>query len=520
MYFIIKKLKVTHLAEEYVLEMHGICKYFPGVKALDGVELKVRPGTVHTLMGENGAGKSTLMKCLIGMQPVTSGQIIYKGKEVHFKSVEDSIHAGITMIQQELSPVLERTVADNLWLGREPMKNKFVCDNVKLYTDADNLFKKLNLDVDSHAKMKDLTVAKQQMVEIAKAVSHNASIVIMDEPTSALTDAEVEDLFRIIADLKKNNVAVIYISHKMDEIFRVSDDITVFRDGTYVGTDRAANLNNDKLIEMMVGRTITNMFPKIPCPIGDVILKVENLSAGKAVKNVSFELRRGEILGFAGLVGAGRTETMETIFGMRTKTGGHIYKDGKELFIKSPSDAIANGIGMLTEDRRGNGILGLLSIIDNTTIANWKSYGLPMNHKKMLEDTKEFNVKIRTKTPTWETRIMNLSGGNQQKVLLARWLLMAPDILIVDEPTRGIDVGAKSEIHELISKLAGEGKAIIVISSEMPEVMGISDRIIVMHEGDMTGVLDRADFSQELLMSFATGGTAADEAKSKMAQAN
>ena len=437
-------------------------------------------------MGENGAGKSTLMKCLIGMQPVTAGTIIHKGKEVHFKSVQDSIHAGITMIQQELSPVLERTVADNLWLGREPMKNKFMCDNKALYTEAEELFKKLNLEVDVYAKMKDLTVAKQQMVEIAKAVSHDANIVIMDEPTSALTDAEVEDLFRIIADLKAKNVAIIYISHKMDEIFRISDDITVFRDGTYVGTDRAANLNNEKLIEMMVGRKITNMFPKIPCPIGDVMFKVENLNSGKQVKNVSFEVRKGEIL--------------------------------KELDIKSPRDAIDNKIGLLTEDRRGNGIFGLLSITDNTTVANWGAYGMPMNNKQMLKDTEEYNTKLRTKTPTWETRIMNLSGGNQQKVLLARWLLTKPDLLIVDEPTRGIDVGAKSEIHELLSKLAGEGKAIIVISSEMPEVMGISDRIVVMHEGEMTGVLNRDEFSQELLMRYATGGSAVEELKQKAAQ--
>ena len=469
-------------------------------------------------MGENGAGKSTLMKCLIGMQPVTAGTIIHKGKEVHFKSVQDSIHAGITMIQQELSPVLERTVADNLWLGREPMKNKFMCDNKALYTEAEELFKKLNLEVDVYAKMKDLTVAKQQMVEIAKAVSHDSNIVIMDEPTSALTDAEVEDLFRIIADLKAQNVAIIYISHKMDEIFRISDDITVFRDGTYVGTDRAANLNNEKLIEMMVGRKITNMFPKIPCPIGDVMFKVENLNSGKQVKNVSFEVHKGEILGFAGLVGAGRTETMETIFGMRHKDSGKIWLNGKELDIKSPRDAIDNKIGLLTEDRRGNGIFGLLSITDNTTVANWGAYGLPMDNKQMLKDTEEYNTKLRTKTPTWETRIMNLSGGNQQKVLLARWLLTKPDLLIVDEPTRGIDVGAKSEIHELLSRLAGEGKAIIVISSEMPEVMGISDRIVVMHEGEMTGVLNRDQFSQELLMRYATGGSAVEELKQQSAQ--
>jgi methyl-galactoside transport system ATP-binding protein/inositol transport system ATP-binding protein len=357
------------------------------------------------------------------------------------------------------------------------------------------------------------------MVEIAKAVSHDSSIVIMDEPTSALTDAEVEDLFRIIEDLKSKNVAIIYISHKMDEIFRISDDITVYRDGTYVGTDRAANLTHDKLIEMMVGRKVTNMFPKNPCPIGDVVLKVDDLCSGDAVKHVSFELHKGEILGFAGLVGAGRTETVETIFGIRQKTGGTIYKDGKELKVTCPKDAINAGIGLLTEDRRGNGILGLLGITENTTIVNWKNYGIPMNHKKMVEDTAKFNERMRTKTPTWDTKIMNLSGGNQQKVLLARWLLMAPDILIVDEPTRGIDVGAKSEIHEQLSELAAEGKGIIVISSEMPEVMGVSDRIIVMHEGEMTGIIDRPDFSQELLMKYATGGSVVEELEKEKAAA-
>ncbi len=399
--------------------------------------------------------------------------------------------------------------------------------------------------------MGDLTVAKMQMVEIAKAVSYDSQIVIMDEPTSSLTDAEVEQLFRIIADLKAKNVAIIYISHKMDEIFRISDDITVYRDGEYIATDRAENLNVDKVIQLMVGREVTQMFPKVDCPIGETILKVENLSAGKAVKNVSFELHRGEILGMAGLVGAGRTETAEAIFGMRHITGGKIYKDGKELHIKSPEDAIENKIGLLTEDRRGNGIVGLLSVRENTVLANLKKYGFPLNHKKMREDTDVYIKKLNTKTPSmetpiqnlsggnqqkvlvgrWlltdpdilivdeptrgidvgakaeihmETPIQNLSGGNQQKVLVGRWLLTDPDILIVDEPTRGIDVGAKAEIHSLITKLAGEGKAIIMISSELPEVMGMSDRIVVMHEGTMTGVIDRKDFSSELILKYAT----------------
>ena len=488
---------------EYILEMLDIVKEFPGVRALKGVQLKVRPGMVHTLMGENGAGKSTLMKCLIGIHPPTSGKIIFKGQEVHYKTTLEAMNSGISMIHQELSPVPERSVCDNVWLGREPRKGLIV-DHKKMREDCIALFKRLNLDLDPDAKMGDLTVAKMQMVEIAKAVSYDSQIVIMDEPTSSLTDAEVEQLFRIIADLKAKNVAIIYISHKMDEIFRISDDITVYRDGEYIATDRAENLNVDKVIQLMVGREVTQMFPKVDCPIGETILKVENLSAGKAVKNVSFELHRGEILGMAGLVGAGRTETAEAIFGMRHITGGKIYKDGKELHIKSPEDAIENKIGLLTEDRRGNGIVGLLSVRENTVLANLKKYGFPLNHKKMREDTDVYIKKLNTKTPSMETPIQNLSGGNQQKVLVGRWLLTDPDILIVDEPTRGIDVGAKAEIHSLITKLAGEGKAIIMISSELPEVMGMSDRIVVMHEGTMTGVIDRKDFSSELILKYAT----------------
>ena len=484
--------------------MTDIVKEFPGVRALKGVQLKVRPGTVHTLMGENGAGKSTLMKCLIGIHPPTSGKIVFEGKEIHYKTTLEALNSGISMIHQELSPVPERSVSENLWLGRVPLKNGFMVDHKKMHNDSEALFKKLGLDVDPEAKMGDLSVAKMQMVEIAKAVSYDSKIVIMDEPTSALTDAEVEHLFRIIAELKSKNVAIIYISHKMDEIFRISDDITIYRDGEYIATDRAENLTQDKLITLMVGREVTEMFPKVECPIGDTILKVEHLSAGRAVKDVSFELHRGEILGFAGLVGAGRTETVETIFGMRTKTGGKIYKDGKELEIKSPEQAIANKIALLTEDRRGNGIVGLLSIKENTVLASLKKYGFPLNDKKMSEDTEEYVKKLNTKTPTIMTPIQNLSGGNQQKVLVGRWLLTDPDILIVDEPTRGIDVGAKAEIHTLITRLAGEGKAIIMISSELPEVMGMSDRIVVMHEGLMTAVVDRKDFSSELILKYAT----------------
>ena len=490
---------------EYILEMKNIVKEFPGVKALKGVNLQVRPGTVHTLMGENGAGKSTLMKCLIGIYKATSGEVIFDGKKVEFTTPTQALRAGISMIHQELSPVPERPVCENLWLGRLPMKNAFMVDHAEMRRSAQELFDRLGLDLDPDEKMGNLTVAKMQMVEIAKAVSYDSKVVIMDEPTSAITESEVEHLFRIIEDLKKKNVAIIYISHKMDEIFRISDDITVYRDGEYIATDRAENLDVNKLITMMVGREMTNIFPKVECPIGETVLKVENLSSGSAFHNVSFELHKGEILGFAGLVGAGRTEVVETIFGMRTKTSGDIYKDGKKINIKSPKDAIENKIGLLTEDRRGNGIVGLQSVAVNTILANMKKYGFVMNKKQMRADAQEYSSKLNVKTPSLDALIMNLSGGNQQKVLVGRWLLTNPDILIMDEPTRGIDVGAKSEIHALISQLAGEGKAIIMISSEMPEVLGMSDRVLVMHEGEMTGILDRSEATSDLIMKFATG---------------
>ncbi|MCP1101567.1 ABC-type sugar transport system ATPase subunit [Aequitasia blattaphilus] len=491
------------MSQEFILEMKDIVKEFPGVKALKGVELKVRPGTVHTLMGENGAGKSTLMKCLIGIYKQTSGQIVFDGKEVNFQSTLQAMNAGISMIHQELSPVPERSVCENVWMGREPRKGICV-DHKKMRTECFKLFEKLGLDLDPDEKMGNLTVAKMQMVEIAKAVSYDSKIVIMDEPTSALTEGEVEHLFRIIEELKSRDVAIIYISHKMAEIFQISDDITVYRDGEYITTKPAEELTTDEVVSLMVGREVTEMFPKVECEIGETILKVENLSSGTAFQNVSFELHRGEILGFSGLVGAGRTEIVETIFGVRRKTGGTIYKDGKELNIKSAEDAISNGIALLTEDRRENGIVGLLSIKENVGLANLKRYGFPLNHKKMNQDGNKYKEMLSIKAPSLETPVMNLSGGNQQKVLVGRWLLTNPDILIVDEPTRGIDVGAKAEIHSIITKLAGEGKAIIMISSEMPEVMGMSDRVLIMHEGRQTGILNRDEATSELIMQYAT----------------
>jgi methyl-galactoside transport system ATP-binding protein/inositol transport system ATP-binding protein len=489
---------------EYVLEMHGITKEFPGVRALKGVDLKVRPGTVHALVGENGAGKSTLMKCLTGINHMDTGKIIYKGEEVKFHSILSAINAGISMIHQELSPVPLRTVRDNVWLGREPKKGLFI-DHKKMYNNTVSLFQRLNMELDPNEIMGNLSVAKMQMVEIAKAVSYKSSIIIMDEPTSSLTETEVVSLFRIINDLKAKEVTIIYISHKLDEIFQICDEITVFRDGAVVGSNYTKNLNIDKLIAMMVGREMTEMFPKVICPIGDPVLKVKNLSSGKSFQHVSFELHKGEILGFAGLVGAGRTEVVETIFGMRPKTSGEIYINGKKLNIKNPEDAITNKIALLTEDRRGNGIIGVLSIRDNTVLANLKKYGFPLKHKRIQSDTQDYVQKLNVKNTHLESHIENLSGGNQQKVLVARWLLTDPDILIVDEPTRGIDVGAKAEIHSLITKLAGEGKAVIMISSELQEVLGMADRVLVMHEGKVTGIIDRKDANQELVLKYATG---------------
>ena len=490
---------------EYILEMLDITKEFPGVKALDKVKLQVKPGTVHALMGENGAGKSTLMKCLIGIYHKNSGTIIYDGKEVDFNTTMEGLANGISMIHQELNPVMERSVAENVWLGRQPMKNKLMVDHKKMRDDTAELFKQLDLDVDPNAKMKELTVSQMQMVEIVKAVSYNSKIVIMDEPTSSLTKAEVDHLFQIIRRLKSEGVAIIYISHKMDEIFEICDEVSVFRDGKYVATSNLSEITMDQLIAQMVGREITDMFPKVECPIGEVVLKVDKINAGKLVKDVSFELHKGEILGFAGLVGAGRSETAEALFGLRTITSGTVEINGKEVKIKSPNDAIRNGISFLTEDRRGKGIVGIRDITENTILSNLRAYSTPLNHKKIKSDVNEYVEKLRVKTPGTKELIKNLSGGNQQKVLVARCLLTDPDIIIIDEPTRGIDVGAKSEIHSLITQLAGQGKAIIMISSEMPEAMGMSDRLIVMHEGEVTGILDRSEFDQEEIMRLASG---------------
>lgn len=494
--------------QEVILRMQNIRKTFPGVVALDNVNLDVRSGTVHSLMGENGAGKSTLMKCLIGMYTPDKGTVELAGDIVRFKDTKDGLEHGISMIHQELSPVPEMMVAENIWLGREPRGRLGLLSPSAMFRKTRELFDEWKIDIDPRARMKDLTVSKQQMVEIAKAISYDAKIIIMDEPTSAIPEREVAHLHGMIKRLTDFGVAIIYITHKMDEVFKISDDITVFRDGKHVGSYPAKELDRDKLIKLMVGRELTDLFPKEEAEIGEVVLSVQGLNRGSVVKDVSFELHRGEILGLAGLMGAGRTEVLETVFGIEKADSGEILLNGKALRIRQPSDAIRAGMALLTEDRKLNGIMGVLSVRDNITAAALPRYSPRgvLHVGEMRKDSEEQRSKLRIKTPSLGQLIKNLSGGNQQKALISRWLLTVPDVLMIDEPTRGIDVGAKSEIHRLMSMLAQEGKAIIMVSSELPEVLGMSDRILVMHEGRISGELSREEASQESVMHLATGG--------------
>lgn len=495
--------------EDSILVMKNIVRTFPGVRALSGVDFTLKPGTVHSLMGENGAGKSTLMKCLVGINPPDSGEILLRGVKVQIPNPLAALKLGIAMIYQELNPVLERPVMENIWLGREPLLGKtgIFVDHRAMYEKTRTLLADLGLDLDPKAKLKDLSVARMQMVEIAKAVSYEADILIMDEPTSSLTPVEVEHLFELIRRVKAKGVAVVYISHKMDEIFRISDEVTVLRDGCHVLTRPVGEMTIDTLISAMVGRNLDEMFPKVDCNIGDVRLRVTGLSCPGVLENVSFDLRRGEILGVSGLVGAGRTELMEALFGLRQKSAGTIEVNGKPATINNPVDAIKAGMGFLTEDRRQSGIVPILSVRINTILANLPAYrksGLFLDNRKIARDATEYREKLKIKTPNLEALIQNLSGGNQQKVLVARWLLTNPDILILDEPTRGIDVGAKAEIHTIITRLAGEGKSIIMVSSELPEILGMSDRIMVVSMGRVTGIVDRKEANQEVIMRLAT----------------
>jgi len=494
--------------EKFLLEMNNIVKIFPGVRALSGVQLKVLPGEIHALMGENGAGKSTLMKCIAGIYHPSEGEIFFDGAIRTKYSTAEALRMGISMIHQELNPVLHRPIMENIWLGREPVNAFGLVDHKKMYEMSKAVLKEIDLEIDPRTLMKSLTVAKIQMIEIAKAVSYNSKLIIMDEPTSALTEREIKQLFVIMRKIKAQGKSIIFISHKLDEIYEISDRITVYRDGSYVGTEKIGELKVDKLIHMMVGRDIIEMYPKVVCPIGETKLEVRNLSHKRFFKNVSFTVRRGEIFGIAGLVGAGRSEIIETMFGMRQSEGGEIFIDGKKVAIGTPRDAITHGMAWLTEDRRRSGIFPMLSVQANMTIATIPKFlnriGL-LKKKSMNVMCDEYVRKIQVKTPSLAQKVQNLSGGNQQKVLVARWLMTNPDILFLDEPTRGIDVGTKVEIHRLITKLAGEGKSIVMISSELPEVMGMSDRIMVMHQGKVTGILENdKTLTQEKLMAYAT----------------
>ena len=495
------------MQNDVLLQMTGICKQFPGVRALDGVSLTVRRGTVHALMGENGAGKSTLMKCLFGMYEKDEGTILLEGKEINFKNSKEALESGVAMVHQELNQALKRTVMENLWLGRYPLKFANYIDEKKMYQDSIALFEKLGVKVDPNRTMSTMPVSQRQMVEIAKAVSYDSKIIVFDEPTSSLTEVEVEHLFRIINMLRDQGCGIIYISHKMEEILRISDDVTIMRDGQWIATERASDLTMDKIIKLMVGRELTNRFPPKTNTPGEVALEVEGLSAQYShVRDVSFNLHKGEVLGIAGLDGAGRTEVLENIFGIATRSAGTLKLDGKVVQNRNAAESIKNGFALLTEERRATGIFGIRSIRENTVISSLKKYlkaGLWLDNKKMVQDTDWVIQSMRVKTPTQETKIRSLSGGNQQKVILGRWLLTEPEVLLLDEPTRGIDVGAKYEIYQLIIDLANRGKGVIMVSGEMPELLGVCDRILVMSGGRLAGEVDAKNTTQEEIMTLA-----------------
>ncbi len=495
------------MEQQALLEMRGISKEFPGVKALDNVSLTVRAGTVHALMGENGAGKSTLMKCLFGIYRKDAGTIMLDGKEVSFRSSKEALENGVAMVHQELNQALTRSVQDNLWLGRYPKVGGIMVSESIMAKRTKEIFDTLEVTVNPKAIMSTLPVSQRQMVEIAKAVSYDSKIIVFDEPTSSLTETEVEHLFRIINMLRDKGCGIIYISHKMEEILRISDDVTIMRDGQWVATRPASELTMDEIIRLMVGRELTNRFPPKTNQPGDVILDVKNMSGRYTrLHDATFQLRKGEILGVAGLDGSGRTEVLENLFGVMTREGGTITLNGKEIKNRTPKEAIKNGFALLTEERRATGIFGIRDIKENTVISNLKEYlmgGICLSDSKMRKDTDWSIQAMHIKTPSQKTQIRSLSGGNQQKVIIGRWLLTKPDILLLDEPTRGIDVGAKYEIYQLIIDLANEGKGVIMVSSEMPELLGVCDRIMVMSGGQVAGEVDARNTSQEEILTLA-----------------
>lgn len=498
----------TAQPRDWLLEMSNIDKSFPGVKALDNVNLKVRPYSIHALMGENGAGKSTLLKCLFGIYKKDSGSIIFQGQEIEFKSSKEALEQGVSMVHQELNLVLQRTVMDNMWLGRYPTKGFFV-DQDKMYKETKAIFDELDIDIDPRDKVATLSVSQMQMIEIAKAFSYNAKIVIMDEPTSSLTEKEVNHLFTIIRKLKARGCGIVYISHKMEEIFQLCDEITILRDGQWITTQPLDGLTMDQIISMMVGRSLSQRFPDRLNKPGEVILEVKNLTSLRqpSIRDVSFDLHKGEILGIAGLVGAKRTDIVETLFGIREKVTGTIKLHGKNINNHSANEAINHGFALVTEERRSTGSYAYLDISFNSLISNIRNYknkfGL-LDNTRMKSDTQWVIDAMRVKTPGHRTNIGSLSGGNQQKVIIGRWLLTQPEILMLDEPTRGIDVGAKFEIYQLMTELAKKDKGIIIISSEMPELLGITDRILVMSNGQVAGIVDTKQTTQNEILRLAS----------------
>lgn len=486
--------------------MRGIVKEFSGVRVLNGVSFRLRRGSVHALMGENGAGKSTLMKILCGMYPATQGEIMIDGKTVKISSPIDAKRLGIAMIHQELSAFHELTVAANMFMNRE-YKRGFLLDDKRMNQAAAEILADLNISIDPKLKMNRLSVAEMQLVEIAKAVSTDADIIIMDEPTSALTEAEVANLYKTVRDLRSRGKAIVYISHKIEEIFTIADEITVLRDGDFVAHDTIEAFDHDKLISLMVGRTLNQQFHKTHHSFGDVLLKVEDMSRSGKFSSVSFEVRAGEVLGISGLIGAGRTEVVETVFGLDRADSGDVYIAGEKVNIRSPRDAISHGLALVSEDRKNVGLNLVGSVKENITMANLEKYcrfGVIKSREEKKAGDGLMDM-LSVKAHSRDTLVSALSGGNQQKVILARWMSTNPKVLILDEPTKGIDVGAKAEIYKLIDEFTAQGGCVIMVSSEMPEILGMSDRIAVMHEGELAAVFDRDEATQEKLLSAAAG---------------
>ncbi|EPZ99849.1 sugar ABC transporter ATP-binding protein [Glaesserella parasuis] len=498
----------TH-SSPYILEMRNVSKTFPGVKALDGINLKVKRGTIHALMGENGAGKSTLMKVLYGLYiPDEGSELIFDDKPFKPSRPIDAIRSGLTMVPQEISPVANLTIADNFYLGREMTKGKFFLDQAEMDRKTAQILEELGIPMDVTVKMSEVSVAKAQLVAIATAVSNDAKIIIMDEPTTALTEMEVEQLYKIIDAVKKRGIAIIFISHKLDEVFKVSDEITVIRDGQYVGTKPIDQVTKEKLISMMVGRDMSEMFQRERFELSnEIVLEVKNFTRAGKYQDVSFSVRKGEIFGIAGLVGAGRSEIVESLFGYKPADSGEIYIHGKQVEIKNPLDAMAHKIGFVTEDRKLTGLFLNLNIVDNMIMPQMSPYleHFLISTDKSQQTANEQKKKLKIKAPDVEVITNNLSGGNQQKVLLARWLLLEPEILILDEPTKGIDVGAKAELYKLMVELSKQGKTIIMITSDMLELLSMSDRVMVMHEGHKVGIIPHQELSQERVLAFASG---------------